>query len=186
MPVPLAGSLVDLEGAARERAIPIILDSFTGVYRWHAKRTLRTVPTVRAAEVGGTLVGVSLLDRLLPEVGYVYYIAVKSTHRRHGFGRELLRDALARFRSDGAEVVYAAVRAENDASRALFESEGFRVVERKETSFREGGLGAWGLRSRMWLVSGELLLGIRLAPARSPEGNGERPSNLPELRGRGR
>lgn len=157
-------TIVDLVGPMRERALPVILDSFTGVYRWHAKRTLRQVPWVRAAEAHGSVVGVSLLDRLFPEVGYVYYVAVLSSQRGRGTGRLLLRDALERFRADGAEVVYAAVRRENAASRRLFESFGFRTVDREEPGYRDGGLGAWGLRSRMWLVSGELLLGLRLAP----------------------
>lgn len=159
--------LVDLNGDARERAMPVIRDGFVGIYRWHAKRTLREVPTVRAVEESGEVVAVSLLDRLVPEVGYVYYVAVLRSHRGRGLGRALLDDALRIFREGGAEVVYAAVQADNEPSRRLFERRGFRLVERKETGWREGGLGAWGLRSRMRLVPGEILLGLRL---RAPRG----------------
>jgi ribosomal protein S18 acetylase RimI-like enzyme len=67
----------------------------------------------------------------------------------------------------GAEVVYAAAEEDNAGSIALFRSRGFRVVERKELGYREGGLGAWGLRSRMYLVGGEVLLGLRVAAAGS-------------------
>ena len=135
-----------------------------GIYRWHAKRTLREVSVVRAAELDGELAGVALLERLAPEVGYVYYVAVGLAHRRQGVGGALLDDAAAGFRRDRAEVVYAAVEEENHASRRLFASRGFRVVGRDEPSFREGGLGAQGFRTRMWVVRGELLLGLRLAP----------------------
>ncbi len=161
---------IDLEGAARERALAVLEAGFTGVYRWHAKRTLRHVSWVRAVERDGTVVGVSLLERIVPEVGYVYYIAVLPELRRSGVGSQLLDDALSFFRAQGVEVVYAAVQEGNRASLSLFVSRGFRVTERKELSFREGGLGAWGLRSRMWVVSGEALLGLRLAPParRSP------------------
>jgi ribosomal protein S18 acetylase RimI-like enzyme len=162
--------LLDLVGEARERAVPVLIDSFSGIYRWHAKRTLRSVPTVRAAVLRSEVVAVSLLDRLEPEVGYVYYIATLAKHRRRGFGLRLLDDALELFRRDGAEVVFAAVREENAASRQLFERRGFRATERKELSYREGGLGAWGLRSRMWVVSGEVLLGVRLAPPGTSRG----------------
>ena len=158
--------LVDLVGAERERAIPTIKEGFVGIYRWHAKRTLRSVSRVRAALRGEEVVGVSLLERLVPEVGYVYYLSVGLAHRHHGVGGRLLDDALDYFRVDGAEVVYGAVEEENLASLALFRSRGFREVERKELGYREGGLGAWGLRSRMWLVSGEVLLGVRIAPFR--------------------
>jgi len=135
-----------------------------GIYRWHAKRTLREVPVVRGAEQGDALVGVSLLDVLAPEVGYVYYLIVLSTHRGQGLGGRLLDDALQLFRARGIEVVYAAVQADNAPSVAVFTHRGFREVERKETSWKDGGLGAWGLRSRMRLVPGELLLGLRLSP----------------------
>ena len=165
--------LVDLAAEQRERAVPVIRDGFVGIYRWHAKRTLREVPTVRAAVRASEVLGVSLLDRLAPEVGYVYYIAVLSSARGQGLGGRLLEDALARYRAAPVEVVYAAVRPENEASWRLFLRRGFRPVERRETGWRDGGLGAWGLRSRMRLVPGETLLGLRLRPPGrpgSPEG----------------
>jgi ribosomal protein S18 acetylase RimI-like enzyme len=145
----------------------VIRDGFVGIYRWHAKRTLREVPTVRGLEIGSELVGASLLDRLAPDVGYVYYVVVLSAHRGRGFGRILLDDALGRFDEAGVAVVYAAVRADNDPSRGLFARRGFRTVERQEKGWKDGGLGAWGLRSRMRLVPGELLLGLRI---RAPDG----------------
>ncbi len=163
---PLPGP-VELVGEARERAVPVLRDGFVGIYRWHAKRTLREVPIVRALERDGEVVGVALLDLLVPEVGYVYYVAVLSPLRQAGLGARLLDDALAIFRARHVEVVYAAVQSDNLPSRRLFEGRGFRPVERKETGWREGGLGAWGLRSRMRLVPGELLLGLRIAPAGS-------------------
>ena len=152
-----------LEGEARELAIPVLKEGFEGIYRWHAKRTLRSVGTVRAAWTGGQLAGVAMLERLEKEVGYVYYLAVGASYRRSGVGRALLDDALDRFRSDAAQVVYAAIEEENVASQRLFRSRGFRVVARDETNWRDGGLGAQGLRTRMWIVHGEQLFGRRLS-----------------------
>jgi L-amino acid N-acyltransferase YncA len=160
--------LITLEGDEREKAVPVIKEGFIGIYRWHAKRTLRNVTRVRAAVIDDGLVGVALLDRLAPEVGYVYYISVGLASRRQGVGRALLADALDWFLSEGVQVVYAAVESENLPSIALFRSRGFRPVEKKETGYLDGGLGAWGLRSRMWLVSGEVLLGLRIAPPTPP------------------
>ncbi len=172
MPVDAPGRLIDLVGEARDRAIPILKESFEGIYRWHAKRTLHEIATVRAIEVDGTIVGASMLDQLLPEVGYVYYVFVGEHHRREGIGGRLLDDALARFRSNATRVVYAAAEEENVASRELFRSRGFRLVDRSERNWQEGGLGAWGLRTRMRLVSGEVLLGLRInAPAARPTGS---------------
>ena len=152
-----------LEGEARESAVPTLKEGFEGIYRWHAKRTLRTVGTVRAAVVAGRIAGVALLEQLAPEVAYVYYLAVGTAFRRRGIGRALLDDALGRFRSEGVEVVYAAVEEDNLPSQRLFRSRGFRVIERTEPNWQTGGLGAQGLRTRMWIVHGELLFGLRLA-----------------------
>jgi ribosomal protein S18 acetylase RimI-like enzyme len=154
--------LSDLTGDARELAVPIIKESFVGIYRWHAKRTLHRISCVRAARIGGVLVGISMLDRLTPEVSYVYYMAIGRDYRRRGIGGALLDDALAKFRTEGAQIVYAAAEEDNEHSLALLRSRGFRKVERKELGYKEGGLGAWGLRSRMMLVSGEVLMGMRL------------------------
>lgn len=90
------------------------------------------------------------------------HLSTALAHRREGLGALLLDDALALFRREHALVAYGAAEEDNVASIALFRSRGFRTVERKELGFREGGLGAWGLRSRMTLVGGEVLLGLRL------------------------
>ena len=160
--------VINLVGPDRERAVPTLKDGFVGIYRWHAKRTLRSATWVRAVELREEVVAVSVLERLNPEVGYVYYLSTAETHRREGLGGRMLDDAVELFRREGAKVVYGAAEEDNAASIALFRSRGFRPVERKETGFREGGLGAWGLRSRMTLVGGEVLFGLRLAPAASP------------------
>ncbi|MGP8077836.1 MAG: GNAT family N-acetyltransferase [Thermoplasmata archaeon] len=159
--------VIDLAGDARDRALIALRESFTGIYRWHAKRTLREISSVRAVEIGGAIVGASMLERLAPEVGYVYYLFVAREFRGRGIARVLLDDALGRFRGAGAEVVYAACESENEPVLRLFRSRGFREVQRKEPGFREGGLGAWGYRSRMRIVPGEILLGLRL---RDPTG----------------
>ncbi|NNN17534.1 MAG: GNAT family N-acetyltransferase [Thermoplasmata archaeon] len=154
--------LVDLPVGAREAAVPVLIDSFVGVYRWHAKRTLRQVRWVRAARLGEEIVGVSMLEPLTPEVGYVYYLAVLAARRGERIGGLLLDDALERFHRSQIRVVYGAVEEKNAPSLGLFRSRGFRVVERRELGYAEGGLGAWGLRSRMRLVHGERLMGKRL------------------------
>ena len=154
----------DLTPSERELAIPVIIDSFTGIYRWHAKRTLHSISRVRGAWFGEEIAGVSMLEFLEPPVGYLYYIAVRVAHRRRGVARRLLDDALDLFGQNGARVVFAAAEEDNTASLRLFSSRGFRLTEPKERGWREGGLGAWGLRSRMMVVSGEVLMGVRLRP----------------------
>lgn len=156
--------VVDLDPSQREAAVPVLVDSFVGIYRWHAKRTLRRVATVRGALEGDRLVGISMLEDLAPGVGYVYYVAVLRAYRNRRVGSALLDDALERFRAQRCEIVYAAAEEENAPSLRLFRSRGFRTIDREELGYREGGLGAWGLRSKMMLVHGEVLLGLRLNP----------------------
>ncbi len=162
---------IDLVGPDRERAVPVLKAGFVGIYRWHAKRTLRAVARVRAIEQDRRVVAVALLERLVPEAGYVYYLAVDPDHRRRGLGGRLLDDALERFREEGAAIVYGAVEVDNRPSRGLFTSRGFREVRDDEPNYRNGGLGAWGLRRRMWIVPGEVLYGRFLSsgPARRRE-----------------
>lgn len=156
----------DLPRAEREGARPLVKACFKGFYRWHANRCLRDVETVRTIRSPEGIVALTILELLAPEAGYVTYVMVDPAHRLQGLGAALLDDALVHFRHVGAEVVYAAVGEQNEASRRLFLSRGFKAVERKELGYREGGLGAWGLRSQMRLVPGELLLGLRLRPGR--------------------
>lgn len=157
--------IVSLEGEDRQLAVPVLVDAFTGVYRWHAKRTLREASWVRAARDGNEVIGVALLDRIAEGVGYVYYIAVRSLDRGRQIGGALLDDALVWLEERGARIAYAVVTEDNDVSEGLFRSRGFRAIERKERGYQEGGLGAWGLRSRMRIVAGEALMGRRLGPS---------------------
>ena len=154
--------IIDLRPEDRPLAMPVLLESFTGIYRWHAKRTLREVSRVSALFLDGRIVGWIMLELLNPAAGYVYYVAVGREHRGRGYAGRLLDHAIESFRSARVEVVYAAAESDNIASVSLFRSRGFREVGRKELSYQEGGLGAWGLRSRMRVVAGEVLLGIRL------------------------
>jgi len=162
--------IVDLVGSSRDRAIDALRQSFTGIYRWHAKRTLRDIESVRAIEDGADVVAVAMTELLAPEVAYVYYLFVATAHRNRGLAGRLLDDALDRFRRAGAVVAYAACEEENEASLRLFRARGFRLVARDEPGFREGGLGAWGFRSRMRIVPGEVLLGRRLDSERNAPG----------------
>jgi ribosomal protein S18 acetylase RimI-like enzyme len=168
--VPSDGEIIDLVREDRDRALPVLRDGFTGNYRWHAKKTLGEVDRVRALVLAHEVVGVTLLAGLVPDVGYLYYIAVATSQRGRGLGGRLLDDAIRLFDAEGRTVVYVATEPENTPMVAALRRRGFREVERKEVGFAEGGLGAWGLRSRMTLVWGEILMGRRLRPqASKPE-----------------
>lgn len=73
--------IMEVPSESRESLLPILDQSFTGLYRWHAKRTLRSVRWVKVASRDGEQAGLSMLTMLAGRVGYVYYIAVRKSQR---------------------------------------------------------------------------------------------------------
>ena len=65
----------------RDSLRPILDQSFKGIYRWHAQRTLRSVKWVREATQGDTQVGLTMFTMLEQSSGYIYYIAVTPSQR---------------------------------------------------------------------------------------------------------
>jgi ribosomal protein S18 acetylase RimI-like enzyme len=158
--------MVDVPKGERDVLLPILEESFEGLYLWHARRTLQGIEVVRAASaVGGEYVGLLMLKMLDETSGYVYYVAVPSRFRRQGIGGRLLDDALSYLAGRGSLDVYASVEEDNLGSRALFESRGFRRVEGSEMAGRYGRIRALLMYREMMVVPGEILLGKRMESA---------------------
>jgi ribosomal protein S18 acetylase RimI-like enzyme len=149
--------------AERERLVPILDESFEGIYLWHATRTLSGIETVRVARTReGEDAGLIMLKVLSEGAGYVYYVAVPRRFRRMGIGGRLLDEGLALFAERGVREVFASVEEENAGSQALFTSRGFRRVNSSELAERYGRLRSLLMYREMMVVPGELLLGKRL------------------------
>ena len=99
-----------------------------------------------------------MLKMLEGKAGYVYYIAVSTTHQRKGIGSLLLRDAVAYLQSRGAAEIYASVGEDNVESNALFKGHGFRRTNYGEVSRKYGMLKAVGMYRAMFVVPGEIVL----------------------------
>jgi ribosomal protein S18 acetylase RimI-like enzyme len=149
--------IIAMTRESRESLFPILDQSFTGVYRWHARRTLRSVRWVRAAWKDGQQAGLSMHTMLDARVGYVYYIAVSPSHRATGIGGLLLDDALETFRSEGAAEALACARAENTASIRLLESRGFVRTGFGNLARFKGPLRAAALWRKMIVAPGEVV-----------------------------
>jgi ribosomal protein S18 acetylase RimI-like enzyme len=141
---------------------PILDEAFSGLYLWHAKRTLRNIEVVRAAKVGGESVGLVMLKKLTSKAGYVYYIAVAPTYRGKGVAGQLLDHSLQYFAELGAKQVYASVEESNRDSLLLFGSRGFRPIGFAELSKKYGRLEATKMYAEMLVVHGETLLSREL------------------------
>jgi ribosomal protein S18 acetylase RimI-like enzyme len=118
-------TIAEVPRESRRSLLPILDQSFTGIYRWHAQRTLRSVRWVRAASQDGQQVGLAMSSMLGGRVGYVYYIAVSPSQRATGIGGLLMDDALETLRAAGATEALACVRPENIASVRLLLSRNF-------------------------------------------------------------
>jgi ribosomal protein S18 acetylase RimI-like enzyme len=143
------------ERAALER---ILEESFDGWYLRHSKGILRDSETVRAALSSGEAVGLIILKTLGPGVGYIYYIAVATAHRRRGVARSLLNDALERYRIEGVSEVFTSIEAGNAPSEGLFATEGFARTTFAEVTRRFGALRTLNMYRMMVSVPGEVLM----------------------------
>jgi ribosomal protein S18 acetylase RimI-like enzyme len=144
------------EHGGRDGLLPLLAESFTGIYLWHARRSLRRARWVRTATRGaGPPLGVSMLTLPRPRIGYVYYVAVARAARSSGVGGRLLDDAVARLRRAGALEVLAAARRDNAPSLGLLRSRGFAPTSFAEVA-RSAGLAAAALLWwRMVVAPGE-------------------------------
>jgi ribosomal protein S18 acetylase RimI-like enzyme len=155
--------VVDVPRGERSRLLPILEESFEGLYLWHARRTLQGIEVVRAARTSeGEDAGLIMLKVLSEGAGYVYYVAVPPRFRRQGIGGRLLDDAISLFAQRRVRDVYASVEEDNVESKTLFGSRGFERVEGSEMAERYGRIRSMLMYREMMVVPGELLLGRRL------------------------
>jgi len=156
--------IVDVPVGKRSSLERILDESFEGWYLMHSKRTLRDIELVKAAMSSGEPVGLIMLKTLeVGSVGYVYYIAVSKKQRKRGIGKLLLEDALRIFKTYGAQEVFASVEGDNEASEALFASEGFTRTSFGEVSKKHGKLHTVSMYNSMRVVPGEVLLRKEIA-----------------------
>lgn len=136
-----------------------ILDaSFTGLYLWHARKTLRNVDAIKVALVGNDYVGLIMLKSLNERSGYIYYVAVDPATRSRGIGGRLVEAGLEWARLRSHDYVFAAVEEDNTASKRLFQSRGFERVGFGWLRTRFGIVEATRMSAEMRVVPGEELL----------------------------
>jgi ribosomal protein S18 acetylase RimI-like enzyme len=150
--------IMDVPAGKRAGLEWILEESFEGWYLMHSKRTLQDVDVVKAATSSGKPVGLVMLKTLDRSIGYVYYIAVAKANRKKGIAKQLLEDALRRFKASGVEEVFASVEQDNEPSEALFASEGFTRTTFGEVSKIHGSFHTLNMYRAMTVVPGEVLL----------------------------
>jgi ribosomal protein S18 acetylase RimI-like enzyme len=149
---------VDVPQGQRAPLEKILGESFEGLYLWHSTRTLREAETVRAAMSSGEPIGLIIPKTLERRVGYIFYVAVARSHRGTGVASMLVKDALDRFKAEGAVEVFASVEEDNVPSERLFAAEGFARTSFGEVSKKFGTANALNMYRVMVVVPGEVLL----------------------------
>jgi ribosomal protein S18 acetylase RimI-like enzyme len=86
------------------------------------------------AEDDGRLVGALLGRRMRSSDGAlrggVDNLLVDASHRQRGLGRKLMEDAEAFYRNEALHGMQLAVNAENAVARSLYDSMGYRIIDR--------------------------------------------------------
>jgi ribosomal protein S18 acetylase RimI-like enzyme len=161
--------IAEVPKGERERLLPILEESFEGLYLWHARRTLHGIGVVRVARTpDGEDAGLIMLKELGDGAGYVYYVAVPPRFRMRGIGGRLLDDALSLFAEKGVGDVYASVEEDNAGSKRLFASRGFERVQGSKMAAKYGRIRSLLMYREMTVVPGEVLLGKRLVAGATP------------------
>ena len=103
----------------------------------------------KAGEGSGELLAYAAFQYLLGEAELLR-IAVAPRARRGGLGQRLLEGALEHLMSEGLEICYLEVRADNRAATHLYECLGFEVSGRRQRYYQDGCdalLFSWAPRS---------------------------------------
>jgi ribosomal protein S18 acetylase RimI-like enzyme len=150
--------IVDVAREERDSLERLLEESFTGLYLWHSKKTLKEIEFVRAATIDQLPVGLVMLKMMNESCGYVYYIAVSKEQRRMKIGGRLLDDSLDYLSKLGAREAYASVSEDNAESEALFGSRNFRPIGYNDLASKYGKLHALKMYKQMLVVPGEILL----------------------------
>ena len=90
-----------------------------------------------ALDENGRVAGYTVAWRAGPEF-HLLNIAVRPDVRRHGLGKELMRNVLKQARDEGAEYVVLEVRPSNSAAIALYKSLGFVTVAVRRRYYSDG------------------------------------------------
>lgn len=98
-----------------------------------------------APDGGGTVLGSGGV-MTIGETAQIMTVGVLPAARRRGIGRVLVRALVAHARQQGAAEVLLEVRVDNDAARALYDSEGFDVLGRRRGYYDHGRVDAITMR----------------------------------------
>jgi ribosomal-protein-alanine N-acetyltransferase len=94
---------------------------------------------------GGEVLGYAGID-VAGEVADVMTMATAPAHRGTGIGRRLLDELVRRARERGCEALLLEVRADNDAARRLYDTNGFATISVRRRYYQPGDVDALVMR----------------------------------------
>jgi len=109
---------------------------------WYQNRVADGYPVI-VAEFEGEIIGYGVYGSFRFGEGYKHTVEhsihVKSSHRRKGVGRTILRELIEIATKDGRHVMVGGIDSENEASIKLHKEFGFHESARMEEVARKGG-----------------------------------------------
>ena len=106
---------------------------------------------VAKLEGGNRLAGYAGLRAALQSAdqGDIQTIAVAEDFRRQGLARKLLQELMEQARVRGVGELFLEVRADNEAARQLYVSEGFEDIDRRSGYYQPDGVDAIVMKKRL-------------------------------------
>ena len=109
--------------------------------------TYLVLAEVTPGEAGYGVVGYAGLSKLSgSEQGDIQTIAVSPDARGKGYGRRLMEELLSVAAGQGATEIFLEVRADNPVAQGLYESLGFKVIDRRRNYYQPDGVDALVMR----------------------------------------
>ncbi|MGD9690119.1 MAG: N-acetyltransferase family protein [Phycisphaerales bacterium] len=132
--LPMVAAICALHEGLDPERYAMLPDVVARYERWLPQRATDPRSVFLVAEHEGRVIGflVASIERNIPiyrldEYAFIHDTWVEPGHRRRGVARELVREAVERFRALGVRQVRLETAGENEPARRLFASCGFRA-----------------------------------------------------------
>lgn len=93
---------------------------------WDSEKNLSSMPQILVAEDKNNVVGVLYINNFGKEIGWMFRLAVKKSHRKHGIATHLITKAEEFLKENGAIEVGMYVGANDQNLRNFYKKRGFK------------------------------------------------------------
>lgn len=102
--------------------------NYRAAYNHFSQELKKPADTWRVLRINDNPVGFTTFYMEKPRVGHITLLAVNKNHRRKGFGRLLMNEAIRRLKKWGAKIITIYTSYDNLKAQQLYQSLGFKVT----------------------------------------------------------